>query len=171
MCKAATFLTLGGGIVCATTLLKLVAILTPCEWDDKVMNILSPIADFVHFCIIMWGSVVVFGKLFKTHLTYRFTVLLKNVCNFDLTIFFTVSKYLDSFNDNFFPGQYGQWVYKRPEIDNAELDPNFCEYTPFMFAFVVLILQWILLPFLLCCSIMLCCCAFCYKAVDDGDQA
>ena len=60
--KATTFLILGGGIVCATTVLKLIAILTPCEYDDKIMDILSPIADFTHFCIIIWGSVVVFGK-------------------------------------------------------------------------------------------------------------
>ena len=67
--KATTFLILGGGIVCATTVLKLIAILTPCEYDDKIMDILSPIADFTHFCIIIWGSVVVFGKFCSFHYT------------------------------------------------------------------------------------------------------
>jgi len=122
--KATTFLILGGGIVCATTVLKLIAILTPCEYDDKIMDILSPIADFTHFCIIIWGSVVVFG-------------------------------------------QYGQWVYEESDKSSE----HYCAYTPFMFAFVMLILQWIFLPFILCCSIMLCCCAFCYKAVDTDNAA
>jgi len=120
--KATTFLILGGGIVCATTALKLIAFWTPCECDDKIMDIVSPIADFVHFCVIIWGSIVVFG-------------------------------------------QYSQWDYVEKTSD------HYCAYTPFMFAFVILILQWIFLPFILCCSIMLCCCAFCYKAVDDNDAA
>jgi len=120
--KATTFLILGGGIVCATTALKLIAFWTPCECDDKIMDIVSPISDFVHFCVIIWGSIVVFG-------------------------------------------QYSQWDYVEKTSD------HYCAYTPFMFAFVILILQWIFLPFILCCSIMLCCCAFCYKAVDDNDAA
>ena len=64
-----------------------------------------------------------------------------------------------------FSGQYSQWDYVEKTSD------HYCAYTPFMFAFVILILQWIFLPFILCCSIMLCCCAFCYKAVDDNDAA
>ena len=51
--QATTFLILGGGIVCATTALKLIAFWTPCECDDKIMDIVSPIADFVHFCVII----------------------------------------------------------------------------------------------------------------------
>jgi hypothetical protein len=53
---------LGGGIVLATTALKLIAYLTPCEWDDKIVAIISPLADFANFCVLIWGSVVVFGK-------------------------------------------------------------------------------------------------------------
>ena len=34
--KATIFLILGGGIICATTVLKLIAMLTPCEYDDKL---------------------------------------------------------------------------------------------------------------------------------------
>ena len=37
--KAPTLLILGGGIVCATTVLKLIAMLMPCEYDDKMCEI------------------------------------------------------------------------------------------------------------------------------------
>ena len=29
---------------------------------------------------------------------------------------------------------------------------HYCAYTPYMFAYVILIMQWIVLPILLCCS-------------------
>jgi len=120
--KATTFLILGGGIVCATTVLKLIAFWTLwlCECDDKIMDILSPIANFAHFCVMIWGSVVVFG-------------------------------------------QYSQWTY---EEKNSEF---YCAYTPFMFAFVILVLKWSFFLFILCC--MVCCCAFCYKPVENNDAA
>ena len=37
----------------------------------------------------------------------------------------------------------------------------YCAYTPYMFAYVVLVLQWIFLPILLCCSCMIVWTMFC----------
>ena len=33
-------------------------------------------------------------------------------------------------------------------------DTHYCPYTPYMFAFVLLILNWIFIPIVLCCSCM-----------------
>ena len=63
---AATFLLLGGGIVLATSALNVVAYLTPCEWDDRLADVLTPLSYFAHFVIMIWGSVVVFGN-FRTY--------------------------------------------------------------------------------------------------------
>ena len=43
--------------------LKLIAIYTHCEFDDKVAKILTPIAGLAHFCVLIWGAVVVFGEI------------------------------------------------------------------------------------------------------------
>ena len=51
-------------------------------------------------------------------------------------------------------GPYSEWNYEDKE------DPKFCEFTPFMFSFVVLILGWILIPLhvaILSCAV----CAMC----------
>ena len=56
------FLRLGGGIVLMTTALKILAVLTPCTMDDKIVQILSPVLEFVHLCVVIWGSISVFGK-------------------------------------------------------------------------------------------------------------
>ncbi len=61
---APLFLLIGGGITLGMTALKLVAWLTPCECDDKLANFLSPLANLANFCVLIWGSVVVFGKSF-----------------------------------------------------------------------------------------------------------
>ena len=60
--QAPLFLLIGGGITVGMTTLKLIAFLTPCEFDDKVANFLSPLANLANFCVLIWGSVVVFGK-------------------------------------------------------------------------------------------------------------
>ena len=39
---------------------------------------------------------------------------------------------------------------------DAHID-TYCPYTPFMFAFVILILQWVLYPAIFCCECMLIC--------------
>ena len=61
---APKYLLLGGGIVLATTAMKLIAYLTPWKWDDKIVDILTPIADFAGLVVTIWGSVVVFGNYF-----------------------------------------------------------------------------------------------------------
>ena len=60
--NAPLFLMLGGGIVLATTVFKLIAYFTPCETDDKLVIILEPVADLANFVVLLWGSIVIFGK-------------------------------------------------------------------------------------------------------------
>jgi len=60
--RAATnFLMVGGGVLLATNLIKLVAYATPCKGDDKVADVITPILDLAYFIIVIWGSVKVFG--------------------------------------------------------------------------------------------------------------
>ena len=54
---------MGGGIVLATSALNVVAYLTPCEWDDRLADVLTPLSYFAHFVVMIWGSVAIFGKL------------------------------------------------------------------------------------------------------------
>ena len=35
-------------------------------------------------------------------------------------------------------------------------DDDYCGYTPFLFAFVMLILHWLALPIMICCACMIC---------------
>ena len=44
------------------TVLNLIARTTPCKLDDKIMLYLGPVVGHVQLCIVIWGSVVVFGK-------------------------------------------------------------------------------------------------------------
>ena len=60
--QATTYLIIGGGISWATAVLRLIASWIPCECDDKIMIVLSPIKLFVDCCVMIWGGVVVFGK-------------------------------------------------------------------------------------------------------------
>ena len=74
---APQFLLLGGGICVATTLINIVAYLTPCEWDDKIADILSTLAPFVSMVVTIWGSVVIFSKFYQkilnvSHEIYEF---------------------------------------------------------------------------------------------------
>jgi hypothetical protein len=48
--------------------LKLFAWLTPCEYDDKLANFLSPLVNLANFCLLIWGSVVVFGAFSLSYL-------------------------------------------------------------------------------------------------------
>ena len=52
---APQYLLYGGGIVLAMTILKLIAYLTPWKWDDKIVDILTPIADFAGLVVTIWG--------------------------------------------------------------------------------------------------------------------
>merc|ERR1711890_162691 len=53
-------------------------------------------------------------------------------------------------------GAYAGW-----KDDGDVLDPLYCHKTPFMTAFVILILQWVMLPFLIVCSCLTVLCAYC----------
>ena len=62
---------------------------------------------------------------------------------------FRLSNAENTWND-FLLGQYGNWTYVHHDSD------YYCQYGPFMFAFVVLIFLWVTIPFLICCA----CCFF-----------
>ena len=70
---APQFLLLGGGICVATTLINIIAYLTPCEWDDKIADILSTLAPFVSMVVTIWGSVVIFSKFYTKNMEYKNT--------------------------------------------------------------------------------------------------
>jgi len=80
-------------------------------------------------------------------------------------------------------GHYAWWIYDENSDadqdgtkDTEELDDEkryYCHYTPYMFAFILLILKWVLLPCILmlccCCACLTACCACCCKgAAGDG---
>lgn len=62
--NATYFLMVGGGYLFSISLIKLILYLIPMELADKAADIVAPILDFGYFIIIIWGSVIVFGKRF-----------------------------------------------------------------------------------------------------------
>jgi len=51
-------------------------------------------------------------------------------------------------------GNYADWEYEKEDAE------GFCDYTPMMFAFVLLIIKWVLMPaMILCMCLCACCCA------------
>ena len=59
---ATRFLTVGGAVLLVSSALKILAYVTPCECDDKIAEVLGPLLDMAYFVVIIWGSVLVFGK-------------------------------------------------------------------------------------------------------------
>ena len=59
--QATEFLIVGGSILLCSSLLKL-QYLAPLPMLHKVVDIGSPLLDFVYFIIVIWGSARVFGK-------------------------------------------------------------------------------------------------------------
>ena len=57
------YLMVGGGILFTFEVLFILASLTPCDADDKLVLGLFPIVTLTMFAVTIWGSVVVFGKL------------------------------------------------------------------------------------------------------------
>jgi len=108
--EAPMYLMVAGGIITTLNILTLIASLTPCDQDDKIVKNLSPLVALAMFAVTIWGSIVVFGP-------------------------------------------YSEWKY---DIENKS-DEKYCEYTPFMFAFVVLIIDWVFFPLM----VLLACCLFC----------
>lgn len=75
-------------------------------------------------------------------------------------------------------GYYAWWSYdENAETNNEQVSDDektyYCHYTPYMFAFVLLIIKWVLLPVIMvmccCCACLTACCACCMKgAGGDG---
>jgi len=59
-------------------------------------------------------------------------------------------------------GSYAEWT-----AENAE-SPNYCPQTPFMFAFVWLIISWCLIPLMCCCLCLPYCLGFLAMAFPNG---
>ena len=57
------YLMVAGGIITTLNILILIASLTPCDQDDKIVKGLSPLVALAMLGVAIWGSVVVFGKL------------------------------------------------------------------------------------------------------------
>ena len=57
------YLMVAGGILFTLEVLIILASLTPCDTDDKIVLGLLPIVTLTMFAVTIWGSVVVFGKL------------------------------------------------------------------------------------------------------------
>lgn len=51
-------------------------------------------------------------------------------------------------------GNYAEWTYMEKEVGTD----GYCDYTPMMFAFVLLILKWILMPLTILCACLCACC-------------
>ena len=113
---APLYLLIGGGLNIGMTLLKWLAVLTPSDCDDKFVNGLIPVATLFSFCVMIWGSIAVFGP-------------------------------------------YSSWSYDPKDKDKE--DSSYCPYIPFMFAFVILLLEWVLRPILVCCECCLLCLTCC----------
>ena len=56
------FFKVGGSVLLVSNALKLVSYLTKCECDDKIADFITPMLDFAYFIVVIWGSVIVFGK-------------------------------------------------------------------------------------------------------------
>jgi len=55
-------------------------------------------------------------------------------------------------------GNYSEWTDDETKRDDGDDATEYCHYTPFMFAFVLLIIRWVLIALVPFC---LCCCAPC----------
>jgi len=110
--NATTYLVVAGSVMVVLNLLTILAILTPCECDDKLLKVMTPLFSIAQFCIFIWGTIEVFGH-------------------------------------------YSSWEYSEIFIDSKT--ERYCNYTAYMFAFVLLLIQWVVVPIL----IVLCCCCAC----------
>lgn len=57
-------------------------------------------------------------------------------------------------------GTYDKWTDKLINRD----EPGYCAYSPYMFAFVLLLLEWVLMPIFIC----LVCCVICGFSMSLG---
>ena len=61
--QASMYLMVAGGIMTTLFILVMIVGCTPCKGDDKVVSYLVPFVGLAMMAVIIWGSVVVFGKL------------------------------------------------------------------------------------------------------------
>ena len=57
---------------------------------------------------------------------------------------------------------FGAWATWTDDFDAYKANPeelNFCAHTPMMTAFVILILNWVLIPVMIACACCFACCA------------
>ena len=57
------YLMVAGGIITTLNILTLIASLTPCDQDDKIVFWLTPLVALAMLAVTIWGSAVIFGKL------------------------------------------------------------------------------------------------------------
>lgn len=106
---------------------------------SRIMMALSPLVVLAQFCIVIWGSVLVFGKFINHFMLSNF---------FQLYLIALLNKNRILYDINSLKiGWYGYWTYDTTDKANE----GYCGYTPFMYSFVMLILGWVTIPFLLCC--------------------
>jgi len=75
----------------------------------------------------------------------RFAAFIVVICDFVVVIWGSVVVF----------GNYSKWTYDVTDEGND----GYCHYTPMMFAFVLLIIKWTLVPVMFVCT---CLCAFCF---------
>ena len=102
------------------------------------MKALAPAIGLIQTCVFLGGTIVVFGKL-----TF---VIIPGIFKTLFTIYFC-----------FYKGWYNQWTYDVQQKDNE----GYCAYPAFIFAFVLLIIEWILMPLFICGI----CCIICGSAI------
>ena len=126
--EATQFLMVGGSVLAASCVIKLYY-LTKIEKLHKFANTFYPLLDLTYFCLIIWGSVKVFGKL------HSFTIVIRNFEMCCVT------------------GVYDDWT------SEDSTSPNYCVNSAFMMAFVTLIVYWIIMPLSICgyCFYHICC--------------
>ena len=93
----------------------------------------------------------------------------------DIFLYFETTSYPSQCISDFYAGHYASWTddkSKDGDVSGERL--YYCHNTPYMFAFVLLIIKWVMLPFIIalccCCACLTACCACCCKgaAGDSG---
>jgi len=129
---AALWLVVAGAISMADASLKIYARFTKTKVDDAVVKKASPGLSLGFFCVVIWGSIQVFGS----HSDVCFA--LKDAVGDDL------------------------------EYQCTD-DTKYCPEVPFNFAFGILIVQWIMLPFTCCCGMMSCMFSMCKQTSQSAN--
>ena len=120
------------------------------------MKALAPAIGLIQTCVFLGGTIVVFGKFFMSF--FKIVLLDRASC------FIAFRKVVIKPGPYFylFTGWYSHWTY---DIDKKGIE-GYCAYPPFMFAFVLLIIEWILMPLFICGI----CCMICGKALMGNNS-